>query len=135
MRGRQSPEGIGEICRNRGRPAGRKIHLDMRGLLRRILLWSVVWSVVLPVVVSIVVGLGGLLRSLGDLAGASFSGRLALAVGVLWLMAVVIAAVAGAVMTLIAGERGRRARRFRRRPCREGRRRGKRQRIDGPPPA
>jgi len=109
--------------------------LVIRGLLRRILLWSVVWSVLMPVVLSIVVGLGWLLRSLGDPAGASFSGRLALALGVLWLMAVVVAAVAGAVMTLIAGERGRRSRRFRRRPCREGHRRGKRRRIEGPPPA
>ena len=107
----------------------------MRGLLRRILRWSVVWSVMLPVVLSSVVGLGWLLRSLGDPAGASVSGRGALALGVVWLMAVVVAAVAGAVMTLIAGDRGRRSRRFRRRPCREGRRRGKRRRIDGPPPA
>jgi len=99
------------------------------------LLWSVVWSVLLPVVLSIVMGLGWLLRSLGDPAGASFSGRLALALGVLWLMAVVVAAVAGAVMTLIGGGRGRRSRQFRRRPCREGRRRGKRRSIDGPPPA
>jgi len=109
--------------------------LAIRGFLRRILLWSVVWSVVLPVVLSIVVGLGGLLRSLGDPAGASFSGRLALTLGVLWLMAVVVAAVAGAVMTLIVGERGRRSRQFRRRPCRERRRKAKRRRIDGPPPA
>ncbi|MEI7861197.1 MAG: hypothetical protein WCJ21_01145 [Planctomycetota bacterium] len=108
----------------------------MRGLLRRILRWSVVGSVLLPVVLSIVVGLGWLLRSLGDPAGASFSGRLALALGASWLLAVIVAAVAGAVMTLIGGERGRRWRRFRRRPCREGRRGGKRRRrIDGPPPA
>ena len=107
----------------------------MRGLLRRILRWSVVWSVMLPVVLSIVMGLGWLLRSLGDPAGASFSGRLALALGASWLLAVVVAAVAGAGMTLIAGERGRRSRRFRRRPCREGRRGGKRRRMDGPPPA
>lgn len=93
-----------------------------RHLLRRSLYsgltWGVVATLVLPVVLAVLVGLGGLLRSLGDVPGAVVCGRVALAIGTVWITAVVVTTAATAVAVLDSpppdrpGGRGRR-RRFR----------------------
>ena len=57
--------------------------------LRRGLAWSLVATLLLPVPLAVVLGLGALLGSLGDSAGAVACGRLGLCLGVAWLAAIV----------------------------------------------
>jgi hypothetical protein len=70
-----------------------------------------------------VLGLGALLGSLGDTAGAAVCSRAAIAIGVLWLTAIVATTATNAVAMLIGDDR-------RCRP-RGGPRRRRRRRRDG----
>lgn len=72
----------------------------MRGELRRLLAWGVISAVLLPVVLAIVIGLGTLLSSLGDEAGGDVCRRVALAVGVAWIVSVVSAALTSSIIVL-----------------------------------
>lgn len=84
----------------------------MRGVLRRILMIGVASALLLPVAMSVVFGLGALLKSLGDVAGGRVCGRVALALAVLWLTAVVATAVASGVAALERPPARRRRRRL-----------------------
>ena len=69
---------------------------EVRGLL-----WAaLVASVALPVFVMVMLGLGLLLESLGDADGWRWCGRIALAAGAVWVVAVVFTAIGGAVAAL-----------------------------------
>lgn len=82
--------------------------------LRRGLAWCLVAVLLLPVVLVVVVGLGGLLAALGDGAAAAVCGRVAVALGVLFVTAVVAATAVNALAIL--AQPPRRRRRGRRRP-------------------
>lgn len=72
----------------------------MRGELRRFLAWVVIAALLLPVVLGIVLGLGALLSSLGDESGGAVCRRMALVVGVAWLVSLVAAAMTSSIIVL-----------------------------------
>jgi len=72
----------------------------MRDLVRRFLIWGVLLSLLLPMVLVVVLGLGGLLASLGDQAGATVCGRIGLVLGVAWLLALAGTATASGILSL-----------------------------------
>ena len=57
--------------------------------LRRGLAWCLVAVVLVPVALAVVLGLGGLLGALGDAAAAAACGRIALGLGVVFVVALV----------------------------------------------
>lgn len=71
--------------------------------IRRFLAWGVTLTLLLPMVIVVVLGLGGLLSSLGDEAGASACGRVGLVVGVAWFLALAGTAAASGLIALEAG--------------------------------
>jgi len=71
-----------------------------RGIIRRLLLAGVTASLLLPIVVAVVTGLGVLLRAVGDGPAAAVCGRVALIVGVCWLVAIITTAVASGAALL-----------------------------------
>ena len=81
----------------------------MREPVRRLLAWGVLLAVLLPMVIAVVLGLGALLFSLGDKAGAAACGRIGLVIGVAWFLALAATATASGSMTL-EGSAGRPAR-------------------------
>jgi hypothetical protein len=81
----------------------------MREPVRRLLAWGVLLAVLLPMVIAVVLGLGALLFSLGDKAGAAACGRIGLVIGVAWFLALAATATASGIMTL-EGSAGRSAR-------------------------
>lgn len=89
--------------------------------IRAALTWGVAATLLLPVVLAVVLGLGSLLGAVGDESGAWACGRVALATGVAWLVAVVATTAVSAVALLERTDlpqrdrrkRGRRARRDR----------------------
>jgi len=85
-----------------------------RHVLTRGLTWCVVAIILLPVLLAVVLGLGGLLAALGDSVAAAACGRVALALGVLLVAAVIGTTVVNA-LTLLAPPRRRRRRPARRR--------------------
>jgi hypothetical protein len=78
----------------------------MREPVRRLLAWGVLLAVLLPMVIAVVLGLGALLFSLGDRAGAAACGRIALVIGVAWFLSLAVTATASGIMTL-EGSAGR----------------------------
>ena len=78
----------------------------MREPVRRLLAWGVLLAVLLPMVIAVVLGLGALLFSLGDKAGAAACGRIALVIGVAWFLSLAATATASGIMTL-EGSAGR----------------------------
>jgi len=74
----------------------------MRERVRRLLAWGVLMAVLLPMVIAVVLGLGALLASLGDKAGAIACGRIGLVIGVVWFLALAATATASGIMTLEA---------------------------------
>lgn len=78
----------------------------MRATVRRLLAWGIVLSLLLPVSVSVVIGLAALLSSLGDAAAATACGRMALALGVAWLVALAATAIGGGIVALDVTEAG-----------------------------
>jgi len=72
----------------------------MRELVRRLLAWGVLLALLLPMVIAVVLGLGALLSSLGDETGAAACGRVGLAIGVAWFLALAATATASGIMTL-----------------------------------
>lgn len=72
----------------------------MRERVRRLLAWGVLLAVLLPMVIAVVLGLGALLASLGDKVGAAACGRIGLAMGVVWFLALAATATASGIMTL-----------------------------------
>lgn len=68
--------------------------------IRAALTWGLVATLLLPVVLAVVLGLGGLLAAVGDESGARACRRVALAAGVVWLVAVVATTAASAVAVL-----------------------------------
>jgi hypothetical protein len=75
----------------------------MRDIVRRFLACGVLLAVLLPMVIAIVLGLGGLLSSLGDEAGAAACGRAGLIVGAVWFMALAGTATASGIVALERG--------------------------------
>ena len=71
-----------------------------RGIIRRLLLAGVAGSLLLPIVVAVVTGLGVLLEAVGDDAAATVCGRVALIAGVVWLVALIMTAVASGAALL-----------------------------------
>ncbi len=67
---------------------------------RRILLALVTAACVLPVAIVVVVATGWLLGALDDAAGARGSNRVALALGIVWVIDLVCLVVAQAIHTL-----------------------------------
>lgn len=67
---------------------------------RRLLVWAVTASLLIPIALVLVLGLASLLSALGDAAAATACGRLALALGVAWLTAVVATALASGLVAL-----------------------------------
>lgn len=57
-------------------------------------------SLVLPIAVCLVIGVASLLGTLGDLAGQAALNRIALAGGILWILALVCLVLAQAVASL-----------------------------------
>lgn len=82
----------------------------MRGIVVRLLVWSLVATLLLPVVVGVVIGLAALLDAVGDAAAAVACQRVALVAGVLWIVAIITTSVCGGVVTLdtIGREQGHR---------------------------
>ena len=72
----------------------------MRERVLRLLAWGVVLTLLLPMVIAVVLGLGALLSSLGDKAGAAGCGRIGLVIGVAWFVALAATATASGVMML-----------------------------------
>jgi hypothetical protein len=72
----------------------------MREHVRRLLAWGVLLTILLPMVIAVVLGLGALLASLGDRAGAAGCGRIGLVIGVAWFLALAATATAGGILTL-----------------------------------
>ncbi|NDC62755.1 MAG: hypothetical protein EBZ59_01905 [Planctomycetia bacterium] len=68
--------------------------------MRRFLVRGVLLSLLLPVVLAVVVGLGGLLSSLGDESGGIACGRLALVLGVAWVVSIAATAVTTSLVVL-----------------------------------
>lgn len=106
--------------------------------LRGPLGWSVAGTLLLPVVLSLLLGLAGLLAGLGDTAAAVVCQRLALAVGLLWAVAVATTTTLNAFTILARPPRPRCGRgRRRRRMRRQGRDRAptldRPQRLEPPP--
>jgi hypothetical protein len=101
----------------------------MGNFVRQSLSWGIVSALLLPILLSVVTGLRTLLAALGDDVGARFCGRVALAVAVVWLLAVVATSILAGLAALDAADRGcgRRGGRIPR-PHRTGRRRSGRRR-------
>ncbi|MEI8071668.1 MAG: hypothetical protein WCI09_08810 [Planctomycetota bacterium] len=74
--------------------------VEMHGTLRRLLVGFVVLSILLPVLLGVVLGLSALLASLGDESGAVVCGRLALGVGVVWVVVVIGTAISSSMIVL-----------------------------------
>ena len=72
----------------------------MREQVRRLLAWGVLLTILLPMVIAVALGLGALLSSLGDEAGARGCGRIGLVVGVAWFLALAATATASGILTL-----------------------------------
>ena len=72
----------------------------MREHVRRLLAWGVMLTLLLPMVIAVVLGLGALLASLGDRAGAAGCGRIGLVIGVAWFLALAATATASGILTL-----------------------------------
>jgi hypothetical protein len=89
-------------------------------VLKRALVWCVAATLLLPVLLAVLLGLGGLLAAVGDPAAARACSRAGLAVGVLWITAVVgtsaVTAIAVVALPQPPRPRGRKLRRRRRRP-------------------
>lgn len=68
--------------------------------IRAALTWGVVATLLLPIVLAVVLGLGSLLGAVGDESGARACGRVALAAGAAWLVAVVATTAVSAVALL-----------------------------------
>lgn len=71
-----------------------------RSPVRTALTWGLVATLLLPVVLAVLLGLGSLLNAVGDEAGSRACGRVALAAGVAWLVAVVATTAVSAVALL-----------------------------------
>ena len=74
----------------------------MRELIRRLLACGVLLTLLLPMVIAVVLGLGALLSSLGDEAGAAACGRVGLVIGVTWFLALAATATASGIVVLEA---------------------------------
>ena len=72
----------------------------MRDAARRLLVWGLGGTVLLPVSLAVVFGLGGLLASLGDRAGAAVCRGIALGVGAAWVVSLAATVLATAIVTL-----------------------------------
>ena len=72
----------------------------MSHLVRRLLAWGVLLTLLLPMVIAVVLGLGSLLSSLGDDAGAAACGRVGLVVGVVWFLALAGTSAASGILAL-----------------------------------
>lgn len=83
---------------------------------------GLVVTLVLPVGIAVIAGLGGLLGALGDGVGAAVCGRSALAIGVVWMAAVVGTMAATTLAVLDSPPPARAGRRHRRRRPRPDRR-------------
>ena len=92
-----------------------------RSPVRTALTWGLVATLLLPVVLAVLLGLGSLLNAVGDEAGSRACGRVALAAGAAWLVAVVATTAVSAVAVLERPAGPRHGRRKR------GRRTGERQ--------
>ena len=77
----------------------------MRGVLRQFLVCGVVSVLLLPVTLGVVLGLGALLASLGDDAGAVACNRAALVIGIIWIVSVVATAVTSSIIVLESSDR------------------------------
>ena len=71
-----------------------------RSPVRSALTWGLVATLLLPVVLAVLLGLGSLLNAVGDEAGSRACGRVALAAGAAWLVAVVATTAVSAVALL-----------------------------------
>lgn len=70
--------------------------------VRRVLAWGVLLTLLLPMVIAVALGLGSLLASLGDEAGAAACGRTGLVVGVVWFLALAGTAACSGIIALEA---------------------------------
>jgi hypothetical protein len=95
----------------------------MREPVRRLLAWGVLLSLLLPMVIAVALGLGALLSSLGDEAGAGACNRAGLVIGVAWFLALAGTATASGILALEASASS---------PERSGRQ-VRPERPDGPP--
>lgn len=73
---------------------------NVRETVRRCLAFAVLATLLLPMVIAVVLGLGGLLASLGDQAGAAACRRVGLIVGAVWFIALAGTATASGIMAL-----------------------------------
>lgn len=85
---------------------------------KRWIVRSLAAALLLPAVVAVVLGLSGLLAALGDEAAARVCGRVGLALGMLWILALMATSVTTAIAVIAAPPRRRRRRRADRRPGR-----------------
>jgi hypothetical protein len=88
--------------------------------IRAALTWGLVATLLLPVVLAVVLGLGSLLGAVGDQSGARACGRVALAAGAVWLVALVATTTVSAMALLERSDLPQHGRRKRgRRPGRD----------------
>lgn len=76
----------------------------MRSIVARLLVTALVAALLLPIALAVVLGLAALLDGLGDHVAAVVCRRSALAVGVAWIIAIIVTAVAGGIVAVdVAG--------------------------------
>lgn len=71
-----------------------------------VVLLLLVGALMLPVAISILFGLGRLLGAMGDSAGGTVLGWIALAAGVLWILDLICLVLVQAINSLGGGDRG-----------------------------
>lgn len=71
-----------------------------RDPVRRALTWGAAATLLLPIVIAVVLGLGGLLGGLGDTPGARVCAWIGLAIGAVWITAIVATTAINAIAVL-----------------------------------
>ncbi|MEI6637604.1 MAG: hypothetical protein WCO99_13620 [Planctomycetota bacterium] len=102
-----------------------------RDPVRRALTWGAAATLLLPIVIAVVLGLGGLLGGLGDTPGARVCAWIGLAIGAVWITAIVATTAINAITVL--ERRPSRRPRHGRTPRRRGRRRRDERSLPGLP--
>ena len=74
--------------------------------LVRGLVWGLTATLLLPIVLTVTLGTGSLLAAVGDLPAAAVCSRVALAIGMLWIIALAATTVVSGLLTLAGPPRG-----------------------------
>lgn len=69
--------------------------------LRCVVTTLVVAAVLLPIAACVVVAVSALLSSMGDVAGGAVLGRIALGLGIVWVIGLIVLVITGAARALV----------------------------------